>query len=43
MFPEKQNQAYQLFSESVKNNEILDVKTTRLLYLAAAMAFGCYP
>ena len=43
MLPEKQDQAYRQFSQAVKNNEILDPKTTRLIYLAVAMTVGCYP
>ncbi|MCG8616067.1 MAG: carboxymuconolactone decarboxylase family protein [Desulfobacterales bacterium] len=43
MLPEKQQVTYQAFSEAVRQNDILDPKTTRLLYLASAMALGCYP
>jgi len=43
MLPEKQNQAFQSFSTSAKKNDILDPKTTRLIYLAVSMASGCYP
>jgi alkylhydroperoxidase/carboxymuconolactone decarboxylase family protein YurZ len=43
MLPEKLNQAFGSFSTSVKQNEILDPKTTRLIYLAVSMAIGCYP
>ncbi|MFZ1983749.1 MAG: hypothetical protein WAU91_05000 [Desulfatitalea sp.] len=43
MLPEKQNQAFQSFSASVRQNDILDPKTTLLLYLSVAMAIGCYP
>ncbi|MBI9086638.1 MAG: carboxymuconolactone decarboxylase family protein [Desulfobacterales bacterium] len=43
MLPEEQNQAFQTFTTGVKQNEILDPKTTRLIYLAVAMALGCYP
>ena len=31
------------FAASVRENEILDPKTTRLIYLAVSMAVGCYP
>jgi hypothetical protein len=43
MLPEKQNQAFQSFAASVRQNDILDPKTTRLIFLAVSMAFGCYP
>jgi alkylhydroperoxidase/carboxymuconolactone decarboxylase family protein YurZ len=43
MLPEKQQQAYEAFSTAVRQNDILDPSTTRLIYLGAAMALGCYP
>ncbi len=43
MLPEKQQQPYQAFSEAARQNNQLDPKTTRLIYLAAAMSMGCYP
>ena len=43
MLPEMQNEAFQAFVDSVRQNEILDPKTTRLIFLAASMAIGCYP
>jgi alkylhydroperoxidase/carboxymuconolactone decarboxylase family protein YurZ len=43
MLPEAQNHAYDTFSASVRQNDILDPKTSRLIYLAVAMAVGCYP
>lgn len=43
MLPQAQHQAYDAFSASVRQNDILDPKTTRLIYLAVAMAVGCYP
>ena len=43
MLPEKQKAAYRAFYESTRENGILDEKTTILLHMAAAMAFGCYP
>ena len=43
MLPEKQNRAYTAFSTSVRQNDHLDAKTTHLIYLAVAMALGCYP
>lgn len=38
---EKVEKAFQDFHESVQNNEILESKTTRLLFIATAMALGC--
>lgn len=43
MLPENQNQAFQAFSKSARENDILDPKTTLLIYLAVSMAVGCYP
>lgn len=43
MLPEKQNTAYRSFYESARENDVLDTKTTLLLHLVSAMAFGCYP
>jgi hypothetical protein len=43
MLPEKQKTAYSAFYDSARNNHILDTKTTLLIHLASAMAFGCYP
>jgi hypothetical protein len=43
MLPVKQHLAYEAFSASVRRNDILDHKTTRLIYLAVSMAVGCYP
>ncbi len=43
MLPEEQNQTFQSFSNSVKQNDILDPKTIRLIYLAVSMSIGCYP
>jgi hypothetical protein len=43
MLPEQLDQAFQTFSAGVRENDILDPKTTRLIYLAASMAIGCYP
>lgn len=34
---------YDEFSKAVQNNDILDPKTTTMLYLASSMAVGCYP
>jgi alkylhydroperoxidase/carboxymuconolactone decarboxylase family protein YurZ len=33
--------SYNDFHESVQNNGILEPKTTRLLFIATAMALGC--
>jgi len=43
MLPEEQNQKFETFSASAKKNGILKPKSTHLIYLAAAMAIGCYP
>ena len=43
MLPEKQKDAYSDFYDSARYNEILEPKTTLMIHLAAAMAFGCYP
>lgn len=43
MMPEKQKQAFRSFYDSARYNDILDPKTTLLIHLASAMAFGCYP
>ena len=43
MLPEKQRAAYADFSDSARNNGILEKKTTILIGLAASMAVGCYP
>ncbi|MFH2093764.1 MAG: hypothetical protein ABIJ31_15495 [Pseudomonadota bacterium] len=43
MLPEKQQQTFGAFSDSARHNGVLETKTTRLLYLVSAMAFGCYP
>ncbi len=43
MLPEEQKQTYRSFYDSARNNDILDIKTTLLLHLVSAMAFGCYP
>jgi hypothetical protein len=43
MLPEQQQQAYKNFYDSARKNEILAPKTTLLIHLASAMAFGCYP
>jgi len=43
MLPDKQKTAYRTFYDSARNNGILDPKTTVLIHLTSAMAFGCYP
>ena len=42
MLPEKFKQKYDDFSKSVRGNDILDPKTTLLIYIASSMAVGCY-
>jgi hypothetical protein len=41
MLPENQNKAFSDFYDSVKDNDILDRKTTLLIQAATAMAIGC--
>ena len=43
MLPEKQQNAFGEFYDTVRHNEILEPKTTLLLHLASAMALGCSP
>jgi hypothetical protein len=43
MLPKKQKQAYEDFYNSARGNDILDPKTTLLIHMASAMAFGCLP
>ena len=43
MAPEKQMKAFDNFYNSVRNNKILDSKTTLLIQMATAMTVGCYP
>ena len=43
MLPEKQEEAFNEFYKSARFNNILDQKTTLLLYLATAMSVACYP
>jgi hypothetical protein len=43
MLPEKQKKVYTDFYNSARYNEILNPKTTLMIHIAAAMAFGCYP
>ena len=41
MSSEKLDKAFNEFHESVQNNGILEPKTTRMLFIATAMALGC--
>ena len=34
---------WQAFYHSARYNDVLDARTTLMLHLASAMAFGCYP
>lgn len=43
MLPEKQQKSFGEFYGTVRENTILDPKTTLLLHLASAMALGCSP
>lgn len=43
MLPETQQKAFGDFYDTVRENTILDPKTTLLLHLGAAMALGCSP
>lgn len=43
MLPEEQKKAYRAFYDSARHNGILDEKTTLLIHMASAFAFGCYP
>jgi hypothetical protein len=43
MLPVKQKKEFANFYQSAWNNDILDSKTTLMIHLASAMAFGCYP
>jgi len=43
MLPEKQQKTFGEFYDTVRQNEILEPKTTLLLHLGAAMALGCSP
>lgn len=43
MLPKKQQETYDSFRDTVRNNEIFDPKTTLLLHLCTAMALGCAP
>jgi len=43
MLPETQKHDFQSFVDGVRKNDILEPKTTRLIFLAVSMAIGCYP
>ena len=43
MLPGKQQKSFGEFYDTVRENTILDPKTTLLLHLGAAMALGCSP
>ena len=34
---------WKAFYDSARYNDVLDEKTTLMLHMASAMAFGCYP
>ncbi len=41
MSPSKENKAFSNFYDSARHNDILEPKTTIMVHLAAAIAFGC--
>jgi hypothetical protein len=43
MLSENQRKIFADFHKSVEAEGILDQKTSHLIKMAAAMAFGCYP
>jgi len=43
MRPTPSSQNWQRFYDSARHNTVLDERTTVMLHLAAAMAFGCDP
>jgi len=43
LLPIKQKRAFAEFYRSARNNDHLDVRTTLMIHLAAALAVGCYP
>ena len=34
---------WQAFYDAARHNDVLDERTTLMLHMASAMAFGCYP
>jgi alkylhydroperoxidase/carboxymuconolactone decarboxylase family protein YurZ len=43
MLSENQRKIFAEFHKSVEVERVLDEKTSHLIKVAAAMAFGCYP
>jgi hypothetical protein len=43
LLPDNQKTAYKGFYDSARYNNILGPKTTLMIHMASAMAFGCYP
>ncbi len=43
MLSENQRKIFADFHRSVEAEEVLDEKTSHMIKLAVAMAFGCYP
>lgn len=43
MLSEELESAYHRFYDAANCNTVLSAKTTLLIQMAAAMAFGCYP
>ena len=43
MLPEKLHDLFTSYHEAVRDNDVLDPKTTVMLQLATSMCVGCYP
>ncbi len=43
MMPEQIQKTYRSFMDSVRQNNVLDARTTSMIYMAAALSIGCYP
>ena len=43
MLSKHQNETWDAFYASARENPVLDERTTVLLHLASAMALGCHP
>ena len=43
MLPPRADKAFDAFYDTVRNNTVLDPKTTLMVHLATAMSAGCYP
>jgi hypothetical protein len=43
MIPKPKKNAFDLFYNSARNNDILAPKVTLMVHIASAMALGCYP